>query len=122
MKTAVHSFSLIVLLSVLAGCAKDASPPEASPLVDYKPDYRRGMYTYSMYCSRCHDTGNEGAPTLDDVDEWESRGILWPAMLQDHVRDGFLDMPSMGKGQTELSEQNIADAIYFMTVKIEAGK
>ncbi|QJD29641.1 c-type cytochrome [Methylococcus geothermalis] len=120
MKIAAYAFSPIVLPILLAGCAKDAPTPEAPPLANYKPDYRQGMYTYSMYCSRCHDTGEDGAPMLDDVDEWESRGILWPSLLQDHVRDGFLHMPSMG--QTGLSEQNIADVIYFMTVKIEAGK
>ncbi|UQN12214.1 cytochrome c [Methylococcus capsulatus] len=121
MKTAASLFSPLVLPLVLAGCTKDAvSPPQAPTVANYKPDYRQGMYTYSMYCSRCHDTGAGGAPILDDVDEWESRGILWPSLMQDHVRDGFLHMPSMG--QVGLSEQNIADAIYFMTVKIEAAK
>ncbi|MDD2767241.1 MAG: c-type cytochrome [Methylococcus sp.] len=120
MKPASQIFFLCALLSLVAGCAKDAAPTAAAPQSNYKPDYRRGMYTYSQYCSRCHDTGEEGAPTLDDVDEWEARGILWPALMQDHARDGFLHMPSMG--QNGLSEENIADAVYFMTVKIEAGK
>lgn len=111
---------LSLLLPLLTGCTRDV--PEVQPLTGYQPDFRRGMYTYNAYCGKCHDTGEGGAPTLDDAEEWEERGVIWPALLQEHVRDGFLAMPAMAKGERRLSEQNIADAIYYMTVKIQAAQ
>ena len=86
-----------------------------------KPDFHRGMHIYNAFCAECHEDGKNGAPTLDDVDEWDLRAMQWSSVMKGHVNNGFMDMPSKG-GHAELSDQNIADALYYMEIKIRANE
>lgn len=118
-----QNFRSLVWLAVAllpAGCSKPPSA-ESDSLVNYRPDYYRGMHVYHEHCSRCHESGQQGAPLLSDVEEWENRGVEWPSLLQYHVEDGYLGMPSMGHADG-LGKRAIADAIYFMRIKIESAE
>lgn len=118
MHSTLRQILLVLCVLLPAGCSK---PPlvDQDSLDHYRPDYRRGMQVYHEHCSSCHESGQQGAPMLSDVEEWENRGVEWPSLLQYHVEDGYLGMPAMGH-TNGLGRRNIADAIYFMRIKIES--
>lgn len=121
MKYQVGIFLILTSAVFLSGCAspqKQAAPPP--PVLAQKPDIYRGMHVYAAYCAECHDSGKQGAPSLDDVDEWDSRRMPWSAQLQAHPSHGFLNGPAKG-GRAVPSDQNISDAMYYMEAKIKAN-
>ncbi len=117
MKMSFRFFSLLIFL-ILIACSNERNVKNAAL---EKPDFHRGMHIYNAFCAECHETGKNGAPGLDDVDEWDLRAMQWSSVLKEHVNNGFMDMPSKG-GHAELSDQNIADALYYMEVKIRANE
>lgn len=116
MKTKRPLLVLAMCLISLQACLKAKGPEE---MAQDKPDYHRGMHIYNAFCSECHDKGRDGAPRLDDVDEWNLRAMQWSSVLKAHAIEGFADMPSQA-GHPELSDQNISDALYYMEIKIKA--
>jgi len=116
MKTSFTFLSILPCLVFLQGCWQAKSP---DALAQNKADYQRGMHIYNTFCSECHDEGKNGAPRLDDVDDWNLRAMQWSSVLKSHATEGFMDMPSKG-GHPELSDQNISDALYYMEIKIRA--
>lgn len=116
MKTLFAFLGLLPCLAVLQACSQ-AQNPDA--LAQSNADYQRGMHIYNAFCSECHDEGKNGAPRLEDVDDWDLRAMRWSSVLKSHATEGFADMPSKG-GHPELSEQNISDALYYMEIKVRA--
>ncbi|QFY43436.1 c-type cytochrome [Candidatus Methylospira mobilis] len=115
--------ALLCVAGFLASCApptaqqKNSSAPLAS---GYRPDIRHGAKIYTAYCSACHDKGTNGAPQLDDAEEWDERADAWPADIDRHVKSGFLSMPARG-GRSELSDADISDTIYYILSQVEAN-
>ncbi len=72
-----------------------------------------GRETYERACASCHDPGTEGAPAIGDRDAWSDRSPLWSAVLLEHAKSGYLDMPAKG-GFPELSEQAVEAAGEYM--------
>lgn len=107
-------FSLfLACLAILLACTS-AKPPEPRTL-----SLSRGGQVFESYCAKCHLTPDGDAPQLDDEDDWDNRASEWRSLLKDHVKSGFLRMPAKG-GQTELSDADIDDVLYYMDVKIKA--
>ena len=109
------NFQLALLVACwleLGGCSS-AKPP------DPKPDFARGNQIFNGYCAECHLNTENEAPQLDEADDWDMRTRQWVAVLKDHAKNGFLEMPAKG-GHPELTSQNISDALYFMEVKIRS--
>jgi len=72
-----------------------------------------GQVAYEAFCASCHDTGLDGAPVTGNPDEWDQRSTLWQAVLFEHAKDGYLDMPAKG-GMPELSDATAAAAAEYI--------
>ena len=91
----------IVLSSVVF--AVDPAPPEA--VVEIPQQAREawrerrlelGEKVYQYACSSCHDEGVNGAPAIGDREAWLARSPMWSAVLFEHSRNGFMEMPAKG--------------------------
>jgi cytochrome c5 len=125
METPMRDFSLkfmtaLVCVLVLPGCSETGTK-EPDSLADYRPDYRHGLYIYKAFCGECHDTGKNGAPTLNNSTEWDNRALGFPALFREHASQGFLSMPEKG-GHAELDDRSIADAVHYMIHQIANGE
>jgi len=72
-----------------------------------------GQLTYEEVCASCHAEGLDGAPATGDRTAWSTRSPLWSAILLNHAKDGYLDMPASG-GHPELTEKAIEAAGEYM--------
>ncbi len=113
MKTQSRFIFPMACLLALSGCFSKAPP---QPL---KPDYQRGARVFDVYCAECHRNAKSEAPQLDDGEDWDVRTHEWEAILRDHIKGGFLNMPAKG-GHPELTDQNIRDVLYFIEIKLKA--
>jgi len=84
--------------------------PEGSWMARY---LALGQETYLAACASCHDEGKDGAPVKGDRETWSNRSPLWSAMLLEHAKDGYLQMPAKG-GQNELSGRAVEAAGEYM--------
>ena len=76
-----------------------------------------GKAVYLRACAECHDAGQNGAPVLGATAAWSMRSPEWPTLLKRHATEGFVMMPPKG-GHAELSEDEVAAAVDFMTSQI----
>ena len=110
---------LIALLSLLwlaAGCAesdtgelpqRELYPPEMDGALEV------GQRAYEDLCAGCHDEGVNGAPRTGVRADWENRSWLWEAVLFEHAREGFNEMPEKG-GDSELDDATVTKAAEYM--------
>ncbi len=75
-----------------------------------------GLDAYNKVCAGCHETGVDGAPVPGDPTEWEGRSPLWQAVLMEHAKAGYLEMPAKG-GEDELSDWTLNAATQYMLEK-----
>jgi cytochrome c5 len=117
---------LIVVVVGLASCpaSSDDSTQTRDQLAgkDY-PEYswrarylELGRETYESVCASCHDAGKEGAPVKGDRESWSGRSPLWSAVLLEHAKSGYLEMPCKG-GQVELSDRAVEAAGEYMLME-----
>lgn len=114
---------LVVALFSLVACSDDRteSAPEPEARVggaDTVPSWRDehdalGRETYERACAPCHETGEGGAPVTGKREDWSGRSDLWQAVLFEHAKSGYLDMPGKG-GQVELSDEAVEAASEYM--------
>ncbi len=72
-----------------------------------------GQRVYAAACARCHDTGAGGAPITERPDDWPGRSTLWEAVLFEHVKQGYLNMPARG-GEPGLTDYDVEAAAEYM--------
>jgi cytochrome c5 len=72
-----------------------------------------GRDTYNLACASCHDTGKMDAPLIGNPKDWSGRSDLWGAVLAEHAKSGYLEMPEKG-GHPELTDEQIESATEFM--------
>jgi cytochrome c5 len=72
-----------------------------------------GRDTYNLACASCHDTGKMDAPLIGNPKDWSGRSDLWDAVLAEHAKSGYLEMPEKG-GHPELTDEQIESATEFM--------
>ena len=72
-----------------------------------------GEAAWSQYCAVCHEDGMLGAPRIGVPEEWQSRSSLWQAVLMDHAKEGYYDMPAKG-GQTDVPDDIVNAAAEYM--------
>jgi cytochrome c5 len=72
-----------------------------------------GQETYEAACASCHDSGEGGAPVTGKESDWSDRSRMWVAVLSDHAKAGYLDMPGKG-GRGELTDESVGAAVEYM--------
>ena len=109
MKTiATITFTAATATFMLAGCAlgnKDDAAVDA--------DSVNGEAAYMEYCATCHDDGMFNAPRMGEPMDWEVRSSLWQAVLMEHAKQGYYDMPARG-GRTDLPDAVVNAAAEYM--------
>lgn len=109
----MHRYLLPVFV-LMAGCspASDERPVDASPR-SAPAGMLTGQAAYEKACADCHDEGADGAPAVGDRDAWAQRSSLWVAVLAEHAKEGYLNMPAKG-GDPGLSDEEVAAAAAYM--------
>lgn len=109
----------LCLLSLTA-CGADPSGPAQqaaeAPIAQQTLAQRpvlSGREVYGEYCACCHDAGLHGAPVTGKPADWENRSQLWQAVLMEHAKAGYLDMPA-GGGAQDLSDLAVSAAVEYM--------
>lgn len=113
---------LVCTVACSPGGEEPSSPEAAGPEVEITPgaegQWREnrlvaGKETYQKACASCHDEGLDDAPVTGDQDSWTDRSRLWSAVLFEHAKAGYLDMPEKG-GQSELTDASVEAAAEYM--------
>ena len=111
-----RSIALLSLLWLFAGCAEsgtgEAPPSEPQPAA-MASALEIGQRAYEDLCAGCHDEGVNGAPRTGVRADWENRSWLWEAVLFEHAREGFNEMPEKG-GDSELDDATVTKAAEYM--------
>lgn len=99
----------------LAACAHntDTTAPDAGADVT---NAMNGEAAYLDNCAGCHETGMLGAPREGEPLDWQGRSTSWQAVLMEHAKTGYFDMPARG-GNTELSDEIVNAAAEYMLEK-----
>jgi cytochrome c5 len=104
------------MVCLLAGCAESSTgelaqsrpkPAEMASALEI------GQRAYEDICAGCHEEGINGAPKTGDLAAWEGRSWLWEAVLFEHARSGFNEMPAKG-GDSQLDEATVTKAAEYM--------
>ncbi|NOR19963.1 MAG: hypothetical protein GQ538_07745 [Xanthomonadales bacterium] len=108
---------------VLIACSAGSDEGPAAQTQRAENDYQEGSWrarylalgreTYQAVCASCHDEGEDGAPVKGDREAWSNRSPLWSAVLIEHAKNGYLNMPAKG-GQVELSDKAVEAAGEYM--------
>ena len=103
-----------ILTVLLAGCALAACASDnretSNPVAD---EPINGEAAYEEHCAVCHDDGMFGAPRVGAPQDWQSRSNLWQAVLMEHAKQGYFDMPARG-GKSDLSDELVSAASEYM--------
>ena len=116
----VCAVALLGLGACSGGGDEAAAPPPAAATGQREvlPNWRDdrlalGKATYESACASCHDTGDQDAPVTGARAQWEGRSHMWQAVLFNHAKSGWLDMPAKG-GETALSDESVEAATEYM--------
>lgn len=101
---------LITASFALAACAHNSDDAPDNQVAAATVD---GEAAYVEHCAGCHETGMLGAPREGEQQDWENRSNLWQAVLMEHAKTGFFDMPARG-GKSELPDDVISAAAEYM--------
>jgi cytochrome c5 len=120
----MYRFVCIAIFGLcFAGCpqVKVDAPPEALPESNstaVTPSQSEnldisGVQAYQLACASCHESGSNGAPATGDSDAWSGRSPHWEAVLFNHAKEGYMQMPARG-GKPELSDRSVVAAAEYM--------
>ncbi len=103
----------------LPGEEAEAMAPTVTTVAEPEPVAAAlsGPQVYNSACLACHAAGVGGAPVTGDAAAWAPRVSQGVAVLQQHAIEGYTGstgfMPAKG-GRTDLSDDEIADAVDYM--------
>ncbi len=99
----------------LAGCqqASNDAPASAPPAPADESVQLTGKQAYELVCAGCHEEGINGAPRTGDREAWGARSWLWEAVLFEHAKQGYMDMPARG-GEESLDDATVEMAAEYM--------
>lgn len=104
-----HSLFVTAVALFVASCAHtvdDTKQTNAAGDVN-------GALAYAEHCAGCHETGMLNAPRAGEPQDWQSRSSLWQAVLMEHAKTGYFDMPARG-GKTHLPDDVVNAAAEYM--------
>lgn len=112
---------LLIAVLLIAGCgqADDSSGPSPDPVIPALADdgiQVIGKEAYDQVCARCHEEGLDGAPKTGDRDAWAGRSWLWEAVLFEHAKQGYMEMPAKG-GEGALDDAAVEMAAEYMLTR-----
>jgi len=99
---------LVTGLILSSGCAMQGDDGETPA-----DEAINGEAAFLEYCARCHQEGMFGAPRIGQPQDWRSRSALWQAVLMEHAKEGYFDMPARG-GHPELPDEVVNAAAEYM--------
>ncbi len=105
----------LAALSLLAGCQQDPAngASSAAPAMADETLQVSGKEAYERVCARCHEEGVDGAPKTGDREAWAGRSWLWEAVLFEHAKTGYKNMPAKG-GDPSLDDATVEKAAEYM--------
>ena len=109
MRHILLSFAVVLVLAACAHRGDDAGSAVQDAAIN-------GEAAYVEHCAGCHETGMLGAPREGEPMDWEARSNLWQAVLMEHAKTGYFDMPARG-GKTELPDEVVEAAAEYMLEK-----
>jgi cytochrome c5 len=77
-------------------------------------DHRTGGQVYVIYCSFCHDDGEDGAPVVHVDSQWQARKDNGFYSMLEAVKNGTQGMPAMGQCG-DCSDHELRMAIDYMS-------
>ena len=80
-----------------------------------------GAAAYQEHCAGCHETGMLGAPREGKPEDWQERSSLWQAVLMEHAKTGYFEMPARG-GNSELPDEVVNAAAEYMLEQTFQGR
>lgn len=104
---------LLVIVVVACGDSPSSVDPLALAAEGRSEQTVSGKPTYDLRCAACHQDGQAGAPITGDPTTWTDRSPLWMAVLAEHAKKGYLQMPAQG-GDAEISDAEIEAATEYM--------
>jgi len=116
---------MFVLGAALTSCGENEKPQEKEVKKPHHPsDWTpedpvlvKGKAIYKVECSGCHEEGDEGAPALGDLSQWEKRIAKGLDKLTENAINGFIgsdgEMPARG-GTDSLTDEEVASAVKFI--------
>jgi len=102
----------VALLTGACGHTDRSSPPQQQT----DSMWLTGKQAYENICADCHEEGVNGAPRTGDRDAWDGRSRLWEAVLTEHARQGYGDMPARGGADILSDADTIKAADYMLTL------
>lgn len=104
---------LIAAGFAVASCAPNSGDQTETSAVGTTTSAINGESAYNEHCAGCHETGILGAPREGEPMDWQERSDLWQAVLMEHAKTGYFDMPARG-GKTELPDEVVSAAAEYM--------
>lgn len=105
-------FSMVACMLVLMACGNGEGPMSPSDVVSARQSLD-GRTAYEAHCASCHREGTGDAPVTGEPSDWSGRSQLWIAVLSEHVKNGYLQMPARG-GEQALSDADVEAAVEYM--------
>ena len=103
----------LLVLGLLSACGGNPTSGNAEPVAAASDSVVDGEAAYLEYCAGCHETGMFNAPVVGDAAYWEGRSTMWQAVLMEHAREGYYDMPARGS-RPDLSDESVNAAVEYM--------
>ena len=104
-----HSLFVTAAALVVASCAHSVDDAKQTATTEDV----NGELAYAEHCAGCHETGLLNAPRAGEPQDWQSRSSLWQAVLMEHAKTGYFDMPARG-GKTHLPDDVVDAAAEYM--------
>lgn len=116
---------LLATLVLFAACERTANDelPSANPVAPSPADgsvQLAGKEAYDLVCANCHEEGVDGAPKTGDREAWAGRSWLWEAVLFEHAKEGYMEMPAKG-GDATLDDATVEMAAEYMLLRTHPG-
>jgi cytochrome c5 len=104
----------VALALTLAACGQTGQTGQDNSLQpDAESPWLAGKQAYDEICAGCHEEGIDDAPRTGDREAWDGRSWLWSAVLFEHAKEGYGNMPAKG-GDAALDEATVTKAAEYM--------
>lgn len=112
-KRAVLPWLMLITAAMVLSACGSAGVNDGAAAASTASNNEYGRKAYEEYCAGCHETGMLGAPIAGDSQFWEGRSTLWQAVLMEHAKTGYFDMPAKGS-RPDLPDETIDAATEYM--------